>query len=308
MIAHLRSLIWVTGLTLFLCCVLYPLVLWGIGKAAFSRQASGSLIVPEKADTPAGSELLAQAFDDDRYFHPRPSAVNHDAAASGASNWSANNYLLRERAAQLTGPVVKYGRKSGRAGEPVGPDIETWLHAHPEAIAAWDKEYPGAAKRWLKEEKNAKLVSAWKKQAGKEGDPEVDDVVSFFTSWAAKPRGEWPKEVKRAVQAVFFESWLEKNADVDFDPVPADMVTASGSGLDPHITLKNAEYQLDAVAVAWARETKRSAAALHEEIDGLLRQKAQAPLGGLAGVELVNVLEVNLALRDRYGTQAGSGK
>ena len=42
--------------------------------------------------------------------------------------------------------------------------------------------------------------------------------------------------------------------------VPGDMVTTSGSGLDPHITLENAEYQLDRVASKWAADTKRDPA------------------------------------------------
>ena len=46
--------------------------------------------------------------------------------------------------------------------------------------------------------------------------------------------------------------------DADLEPVPADMVMASGSGLDPHITLKNALYQLDRVAAKWAADTNRN--------------------------------------------------
>ena len=43
---------------------------------------------------------------------------------------------------------------------------------------------------------------------------------------------------------------------------------------------------------------------MRQEIQQLLQEKAEAPLGGLAGVPLVNVLEVNLALRSRYGAGA----
>src|SRR5205085_1400897 len=98
-------------------------------------------------------------------------------------------------------------------------------------------------------------------------------------------------------------------------PVPGDMVTASASGLDPHITLKNALYQTRwRVAGAWAdkliKERKLAADAarrkrfeekVRQELDRLLNERASAPLGGLAGVPLVNVLEVNLALRERVG-------
>jgi K+-transporting ATPase ATPase C chain len=78
------------------------------------------------------------------------------------------------------------------------------------------------------------------------------------------------------------------------------MVMASGSGLDPHITLKNALYQLDRVAAKWAGEMRRDQAQVRGEIDAILREKARAPFGGLAGVELINVLEINLALQERY--------
>ena len=40
---------------------------------------------------------------------------------------------------------------------------------------------------------------------------------------------------------------------------------------------------------------------IHAELTALLNERASAPLGGLVGVPLVNVLEVNLALRDTYG-------
>jgi potassium-transporting ATPase KdpC subunit len=78
-------------------------------------------------------------------------------------------------------------------------------------------------------------------------------------------------------------------------------VTASGSGLDPHITLENAEFQLDRVASKWAADTKRDPGAVHNEIDQILQNKAFAPFGGLAGEKLVNVLEVNLELCSKYG-------
>ena len=80
------------------------------------------------------------------------------------------------------------------------------------------------------------------------------------------------------------------------------MVTSSGSGLDPHITLDNAIWQLNnRVAAAWAKKTgNTSEKMLHDQIEQLLRDKSHAPLGGLVGVPLVNVLEVNLALHGRY--------
>ena len=97
-----------------------------------------------------------------------------------------------------------------------------------------------------------------------------------------------------------------------------DLVTASGSGLDPHITLQGALHQARArVAGAWAdrllRERKAQAddARRREtrdrvlrELEQMLNDSASAPLGGLVGVPLVNVLEVNLALPARMAELA----
>jgi K+-transporting ATPase ATPase C chain len=121
-----------------------------------------------------------------------------------------------------------------------------------------------------------------------------------------KVEGETVKRLKPVtdgddVQANLFDVWLQAHPDeaAQLERVPADLVMASGSGLDPHITLAGARYQLDRVADAWAEKTGRNKAELRREIEKLLEEKAEAPLNGLAGVPLVNVLEVNLALKGR---------
>jgi K+-transporting ATPase ATPase C chain len=86
------------------------------------------------------------------------------------------------------------------------------------------------------------------------------------------------------------------------------MVMASGSGLDPHITMQNARYQLDRVVAAWAKKTKADPAEIRKEVEKILEEKKQAPLGGAVGVPLVNVLAVNLALRDRLERLASGGR
>ena len=84
--------------------------------------------------------------------------------------------------------------------------------------------------------------------------------------------------------------------------VPGDLVTASG--LDPDITLANAEFQLDRVAAKWADDKKLKADDVRKDIEALLQQKAYAPWGGAIGETLVNVLDVNLELHKRYGDPA----
>ena len=79
------------------------------------------------------------------------------------------------------------------------------------------------------------------------------------------------------------------------------MVTTSASGLDPHITMDNAEYQLDRVAQKWAADKKLDPKQVHDQIEQMLEADASAPLGGLFGEKFVNVLQVNLQLASRYG-------
>ena len=66
-------------------------------------------------------------------------------------------------------------------------------------------------------------------------------------------------------------------------------------------TLENAKYQLDRVASKWATDTKRDPAQVRLEIGQMLQTDAFAPLGGLVGEKMVNVLQVNLELTKRYG-------
>jgi K+-transporting ATPase ATPase C chain len=197
--AHLRANLWLLGLTVLLCCVLYPLALWAIGQGVFADKAAGSLLDKDGKPTrdekqAVGSRLIAQPFKAPEYFWPRPSAVSFDASASGGSNLGANNPKLRARV--------------------------------------------------------------------------IEDL-----------------------SRIKYRDGPKKDLDV-----PSDMVMTSGSGLDPHITLNNARYQLDRVVDAWAKKTGADSEEVRKAIENLLKQKAAAPFGGLAGEELINVLEVNLAL------------
>jgi K+-transporting ATPase ATPase C chain len=72
------------------------------------------------------------------------------------------------------------------------------------------------------------------------------------------------------------------------DPVPADAVTASGSGLDPHISVRNAEIQAPRVAKARSLPV--------EKVLELTRLNTDAPDLGIFGEPGVNVLKLNLAL------------
>jgi K+-transporting ATPase ATPase C chain len=74
-------------------------------------------------------------------------------------------------------------------------------------------------------------------------------------------------------------------------PIPVDLVTSSGSGLDPHISLAAAQYQL--VRVARVRGLTQA------QVQQLIDQSTQGRFLGILGEPVVNVLQVNLAL-DAY--------
>jgi K+-transporting ATPase ATPase C chain len=330
--SHIRANLLLVLLTLLNGCVLYPAVLWGVGQSAFSATADGSLIAGPNGQ-PVGSRLIAQSFAADEYFQPRPSAAGYNAAAAGASNWGASNPKLRFRVARQLGPMVKYAddlANGDRRGKPVGPDIERWL-AEKDRLAEWASANSTAASEWVKTDDNTKKVVAdwtkahpdvldrWKKDNPGKDPPNPEEkpedlAVQFFASFAARhprafpvledvkgPDGKPAKRMTPAatgadLQGVFFDAWLQEHPKAVLEKVPADLVMAGGSGLDPHITLGSARYQLDRVAAA--RGGKKA------EIEQFLADAASAPLGGMAGRPLINVLEVNLELDKRFPKSA----
>jgi potassium-transporting ATPase KdpC subunit len=164
----------------------YPLLVTGIASVLFPHKAAGSLIM--KDHQVIGSELLAQSFTSDRYFHPRPSAAGngYDATSSGGSNLAQSN---------------------------------------------------------------AKLVQR---------------IQSDLDKLSAENPGK---------------------------PVPIDLVTTSGSGLDPDVTPEAAFFQ--AARVAKARNVSE------ETIHSLIESHIQGRQFGLLGEPRVNVMALNLDL-DRF--------
>lgn len=171
-----------TGLSLLVCCVAYPLVVWGFAQTAVPEKSEGSLVYDENGNL-VGSRLIAQKFTQAKYFWPRPSAVDYNAAAAGGSNLSPTNPKITERGKQI--------------------------------IAQFDL-----------------------------------------------PAGE---------------------------KLTPDLLTASGSGLDPHIT--KAAALLQAPRVAQARNLSE------DQLRALIEEHTDSPtLAALGGGELINVLELNMAL------------
>jgi len=102
--------------------------------------------------------------------------------------------------------------------------------------------------------------------------------------------GPTSQKLKDAIQARI-AAYRKENHLPDTEAVPADAVTASGSGLDPHISLQNAKWQ--AVRVARAR------AVSEDTVRELIQQNIDGADFGILGEAGVNVLRLNLALDQR---------
>ncbi len=86
------------------------------------------------------------------------------------------------------------------------------------------------------------------------------------------------------------DTFLAHNPGIRPSQIPADLVTASGSGLDPHISVQGANVQVPRIA----RLRKRD----EQYVYDLVKTYTEKPLLGIFGTERVNVLKLNIALKE----------
>ena len=178
-----KMVLWLT----FLTGVAYPLFITGISYLIMPGRAQGSLLVSN--GKVIGSRLIAQKFTSERYFWPRPSAIDFNPLPSGGSNLGPTSRALQN--------LVKDRRKH-----------LTETH-----------------------------------------------------------------------------SINEKNS------IPSELLYASGSGLDPHITINAVNYQLERVAEARKLDEKGKLL-----LRNIISQHMLTPVFGILGESYVNVLELNYAM------------
>lgn len=170
-----------TFFSIIICGFVYTLAIFGFAHSVNPAGAEGSLVVNAEGKM-IGSQLIAQGFHSSRYFHPRPSACDYNAQASGGTNLSPRDPRVMSRAQEIIAQ-----EKSG------------------------------------------------------------NDAL-----------------------------------------IPADLVSCSGSGLDPHISEAAALYQAERIAKARGVAKQR----IVEMIDA----HKHALMGKWGGTNLLNVLELNIAI------------
>lgn len=84
------------------------------------------------------------------------------------------------------------------------------------------------------------------------------------------------------------DTFLVHNPTINKSEIPSELVTASGSGLDPNISIQAAKIQVPRIAKIRNRNEK--------EIYDLIEKQTEKPLLGLFGPEKINVLKLNIAL------------
>lgn len=88
-------------------------------------------------------------------------------------------------------------------------------------------------------------------------------------------------------------AFLAANPDVRAEEIPTDLMTASGSGLDPHISPASAAIQLPAIAQASGLSM--------EDLEQIVQENTTGKLFGIFGEEIVNVLGVNADIAQAMG-------
>lgn len=109
------------------------------------------------------------------------------------------------------------------------------------------------------------------------------------TSWAGSNKGPTNPEYLAEVEARI-DTFLIHHPYLARKDVPAEMVTASASGLDPDITPQSAYVQVKRVAQARGMDV--------EEVRRVVDKAVEKPLLGIFGTEKVNVLKLNIALEE----------
>lgn len=280
-VAALRMLLVFTAI----CGIVYPLAITAIAQLpGLNSRADGSTV--SVGGRVVGSRLLGQAFTDAhgnplvQYFQSRPSAGSYDPTATGASNLGPES--IRDT---LPNASIK--------GDTGTQSLLTQVCARSLAIGNLNG-VDGARPFCTPDGVGAVLAVFW---SGPGYHGTITRVVSVNQACPATPFLPFyhGAHVQCAHQGQDYARGqiVPIRGDAPTHPaVPADAVTASGSGLDPDISPAYARLQESRVAAARGVSVA--------QIDALVRQHTAGRDLGFLGEPRVNVLQLNIALDRAY--------
>jgi len=271
--------------------IAYPLLLVGIGLLpGLHSRAEGSFVT--SGSQRVGSKLIGQSFVDDdgngipRYFQSRPSAAGdgYDPTASSASNLGPESI---EDVLPVPGALDDEGNPD-EGTQSLLTQVCTRslsvgsLNGVSGARPFCTTDGVGAVLRVFR--RDGLSGPATRAVSVNQAQPATPFIATFegVPVESAVPGEDYSKGVLTPVRG-----------DAPSDPaVPSDAVTASGSGLDPHITPAYAQLQLPRVA----RERGATEAAVQRLVDDNTAGRSV----GFMGAKRVNVVRLNLALDNEF--------
>lgn len=279
--AALRALLVLT----LIVGIAYPLMVWLVAQIpGLNHKADGSII--ELNGKPAASRLIGQSFTDGKgnpmpgYFQSRPSAAGsgYDPLSTGASNLGPESIVdLPDKPSLLT----QVCSRSKAVGELEGVDGKRPFCTGDGVGAVLAVIGPRDSRGNVTTPTRVVSVN----QSCLNATRPFLDTYEGVRVECAKPGEDYA--LGQIVPV--------KGAAAD-PAVPADAVAASGSGLDPHISPAYADLQVARVAQARraSPEAIRQLVAAHTEGRAL----------GVMGEPAVNVVELNVALDQKYPTKS----
>ncbi|OBG70572.1 MULTISPECIES: potassium-transporting ATPase subunit C [unclassified Mycobacterium] len=295
--AALRALLVLTVIT----GIAYPLLIWLVAQfPGLHEKAEGSILTAN--GKPVGSRLIGQLFTDKdgnalpQYFQSRPSAAGngYDPMSSGGSNLGPESTVDTPADPAL----LAAGKSASDAG--FKPSLLTQVCSRSVAVASLEGlDKAAAARPFCTGGGVGAVLSVIGPRDARGGVVHPTRVVSVNEPCQSTPSPFVAfYEGVRVECAKFGEDYslgqiVPVRGAAPAEPVvPADAVTASGSGLDPNISVAYADLQI--ARVARARHVSP------DQIRAVLAQYRSGRELGFLGEPCVNVVQVNVQLDHKY--------